>query len=262
MRPLILITNDDGIRSPGLKAAAEAAADMGDILIAAPHTQQTGMGRAFPRTEDMGRIEEAAVEIYGRPVRAYAVHGSPALAAAHGILELSGRKPDLCISGINYGENMGAVLTCSGTLGAAFEAVSHGVPAIAVSLEVKLETQHSTEYQNVDWSASKEVLGIWIRRVLEEGMPKDVDILNINVPAIPARPGIYRMTTQSRQNYFEFIKPGKRDLSQPFALPSRLHVDEETLEKESDIYAVYIDRIASVTPLNVVMSVQQKAQPC
>lgn len=255
MKPLILITNDDGIRSPGLIAAAEAVADIGDILIAAPHTQQTGMGRAFPRMEDTGMIEEEAVEIRGWPVRAYGVHGSPAFAVAHGILELSGRRPDLCISGINYGENMGAVLTCSGTLGAAFEAVSHGVPAIAVSLEADLDIQRSNEFRAADFGPSMELLRIWTARVLEEGMPKHVDILNINVPAAPRHPGEYRITAQSRQNYFEFIRPGKRDLHRPFSLRSRLHVDEETLEKDSDIYAVYVDKTASVTPVNIVMSI-------
>lgn len=258
MKPLILITNDDGVRSPGLRAAAEAVADIGDILIAAPHTQQTGMGRAFPRADDTGMIEEGTIEIHGRSVPAYAVHGSPALAAAHGILELAGRKPDLCISGINYGENMGAVLTCSGTLGAAFEAVSHGVPAIAVSLEADLGIQRSNEFQAVDFGPSRELLRTWTERVLEGGMPKHVDILNINVPAAPRHPGAYRITTQSRQNYFEFIRPRKRNLRCPFALRSRLYVDEETLEKNSDIYAVYVDKTASVTPVNFVMSVDME----
>ncbi|BFL11621.1 5'/3'-nucleotidase SurE [[Clostridium] hylemonae] len=229
---------------------------MADILIAAPHTQQTGMGRAFPRTEDTGVIESELIDIHGRLVRAYGVHGSPALAAAHGILELAGRRPDLCVSGINYGENMGAVLTCSGTLGAAFEAVSHNVPAIAVSLEADLKIQRSNEFKEADFGPAAEVLRTWTARVLEEGMPENVDILNINVPANPRSPGEYRITAQSRQNYFEFIRPGERELDRPFSMKSRLYVDEETLERESDIYAVYVDKVASVTPLNIVMSVE------
>ena len=130
-RPLILVTNDDGIHSPGLYAAAQAAAKIGDVLIAAPHTQQTGMGRSFPRCPDDGIIEEIDVqermreefwyeEMYDGEIRAYAVHGSPARAVAHGVLELADRKPDLCVSGINYGENLGTCLTCSGTMGALF----------------------------------------------------------------------------------------------------------------------------------------------
>lgn len=256
MKPMILITNDDGILSPGLAAAAEAVADLADVVISAPHTQQTGMGRAFPRTEDTGIIEAVEMSVRGRSMKGYSVHGSPAFAAAHGILELSERKPDLCISGINYGENLGTVLTCSGTFGAALEAVSHKVPAIAVSLEADLQIQRSNEFQDTDWGASMNVLRTWVSRVLQEGMPKDVDILNINVPAKPAKWGEYRITTQSRQNYFQFIKPEKRELGQPFLLKSHLWVDEDTLEKDSDIYAVYVDKIASVTPVNIVMSVE------
>jgi 5'-nucleotidase len=77
-RPLILLTNDDGIRSPGLLAAAEAVADLGELLLSAPIHQQTGMARAFPRTGDLGIIESVELSIGGQPIRGYGVHGSPA----------------------------------------------------------------------------------------------------------------------------------------------------------------------------------------
>lgn len=255
MKPLILITNDDGIHSPGLAAAAGAAADLSDILIAAPHIQQTGMGRAFPRTGDAGIIEEEWIQVNGHEVKGYGVHGSPAFAVAHGVLELAGRKPDLCVSGINYGENMGAVLTCSGTLGAAFEAVSHGIPAIAVSLEAELAIQRSNDFRETDWDASKKMLHSWISRVLDKGMPEYTDLLNINVPAGSKYSDEFRITSLSRQNYFEFIKPKARDFKKPFALESKLSVDLDSLEKDSDIYAVFVDRITSVTPINMNMSI-------
>ena len=104
MRPLIIVVNDDGIRFPGLAAAARAAARHGDVLICAPHVQQTSMGRAYPRTEEMGIIEEVDFAPYDK---AYAIHSSPAYAAAHAILELAPRKPDLLVSGINAGGNLG-----------------------------------------------------------------------------------------------------------------------------------------------------------
>ena len=248
MKPLILITNDDGIHSPGLAAAACVAADFGDILIAAPHTQQTGMGRAFPRTEDAGIIEEEWIQINGQEVKGYGVHGSPALSVAHGVLELAGQKPDLCISGINYGENMGAVLT----------AVSHGIPSIAISLEAELAIQRSNDFRQTDWDASKRMLHSWISRVLDRGMPEYVDLININVPAGSGHPDEFRITSLSRQNYFEFIRPEARNLKKPFALKSRLSVDMNSLERDSDIYAVYVDRITSVTPVNMNMSIGLK----
>lgn len=253
-RPLILVTNDDGISSPGLIAAAEAAKKYAQIVVAAPHVQQTGMGRAFPRGRDIGIIEQKKLCIDGQEQIAYGVHGSPALAAAHGILELAERKPDLCISGVNYGENLGTCLTCSGTFGAAFEAVTHGVKAIAVSVAADLKIQRQEEFLKMDFSAAKDVLMEWIEKALAGDIPEDVDILNINLPAGVKAPYECRITSQSRQNYYDFVKPGKREFGEPFALASRLCVDEDRLERDSDIYAVYVDKAVSVTPINIDMS--------
>ncbi|MCY1712856.1 5'/3'-nucleotidase SurE [Caproiciproducens galactitolivorans] len=249
MKPLILITNDDGIYSPGLHAAAEAVSDLGELLIAAPHCQQTSMGRAFPRTEDLGIIETTSLMIHGKSTKAYAVHGSPAYAVAHAVLEIAGRKPDLCISGINYGENLGMVATCSGTLGAAFEANSHGIPAIASSLQTPISLQRKTDYGPADWSAASVITRRTTEFVLKKGMPEGASIFNINVPEKPKYLQNYHITRQSHQNYFDFIRPEQRDFSKRFELKSRLYVDLDTLEPDSDIYAVYIEKVISVTPM-------------
>ena len=246
---MILITNDDGIYSPGLLAAAEAVSGLGELLICAPKYQQTGMSRSFPRTDDLGIIEKIPLLINGRNVTSYGVHGSPAFAVAHGVLELAGRLPDLCISGINYGENVGLVLSCSGTMGAALEADSHGIPAIAVSKQVDLSMQRLSEYVSLNWEIEKKITRKMAKTVLEKGMPKKTSILNINVPERAVSAENYRMTRQSRQNYFPFQKPPKRSLEQPFHLTSKLVVDLPSLEKDSDIYALYVDHIISITPI-------------
>lgn len=272
-KPLILLTNDDGIYSPGLRAAAEATARFGDILVCAPHRQQTGMGRSFPREADSGIVEN--VENYGNGICvAYAVHGSPSLSVAHGVMELADRKPDLCVSGINYGENLGQNLTCSGTVGAALEAVSYGIPAIAVSLETDLSVQKSEDYADTDWRVSQWILKRMIQRVLKESMPRGVDIWNINVPKeaiiyaddmlkkigewenekLTEENCPYRFTRQSRQNYFCFQKGEKRNRNKPYRLPVKLEVNMDTLEKDSDIYAVYVERKISITPITVDMT--------
>ena len=278
-RPFILVTNDDGIHSPGLYAAAQAAAKIGDVLIAAPHTQQTGMGRSFPRCPDDGIIEKIDTqermleglrrermqdretggdqEVLCGEIRAYAVHGSPARAVAHGILELADRKPNLCISGINYGENLATCLTCSGTMGALFEASSYGIPGIAVSVEADLSRQHSEDFGERDWSAAQSILERYIRKVLEQReQVRMIEAWNINVPDGLKYPYLERRTVLSRQNYFSFVKPEKRDYNRPYRLKSEKIVDMENLEIDSDIYAVYVDRVASVTPLNFDMSVR------
>lgn len=254
MEPLILITNDDGYRSPGIRAAVEAVMDLGEVLVAAPYVQQSGMGRAFPRTADDGIIEQSELIVRGERILVYGVHGSPALAAAHGILEIADRKPDLCISGINYGENLGMTVTCSGTLGAAFEAVSHEVPAVAISVGADLSVQRTDAFPRIDWNPARRILRHIAREVLGEGMWPGADVLNINLPAEGTDGLEYRVTSLSRQNYFCFQKPGKRDWSKPFALQSEQVVDLAVLEPDSDIYAVYVDRQVSVTPLSVRMS--------
>ena len=255
MKPLILISNDDGINSPGLKAAVEAVFKLGDIIVAAPHEQQTGMGRAFPRTEDLGTIEEVLIQIGDNEISGYAVHGSPAYAVAHGVLELSDRKPDLCISGINYGENLGMIPTCSGTVGACFEAVSHGIPAIAFSIQIDFENQRKNTFEEIDWTEAKLIVRYWAEKFFREGMPKGVDLLNINLPFAMEDADAYRITKMSNQNYYEFIRPPKRDFSKPFLLQSELKVHMDQLEKDSDIYAVYVDHITAVTPMSCDMSV-------
>ena len=110
-RRRIMITNDDGIQSEGLLAAVRAAKEFGEVIVVAPAKQQTAMGRAYPRTKDMGIIRKVDYE-----VEAYAVNGSPGYCAAFGLLEILDTLPDLVISGINFGCNMGMSLTCSGTL--------------------------------------------------------------------------------------------------------------------------------------------------
>lgn len=253
-KPLILVTNDDGIASPGLKAAVRGALKIGDVLVAAPHCQQTAMGRAFPRISDLGIIEERSYEVSKRKVPAYAVHGSPAYSVAYGILELAPRKPDLCISGINYGENVGMTLTSSGTIGAALEARSHGVPSMAVSIQAELSVHRSSDFQEYDWEIPEKVVEKWADWILKNSGQRNIDILNINIPAGAQDPEDYRITTQSRQNCIEFCRPPLRDRKLPFSLQTQWQVDQEALEKESDIYAMYTDHIISVTPLSTIMS--------
>ncbi|MEG0228573.1 MAG: 5'/3'-nucleotidase SurE [Lachnospiraceae bacterium] len=254
MRPLILITNDDGIHSPGLLAVVEAVYKLGDVLVAAPHVQQTGMGRAFPKTSDLGIIEEVTLQVNGKNIIGYAVHGSPAYAVAHGVLELADRKPDLCISGINYGENMGMIPTCSGTVGATFEAATHQIPGIAVSIQMDIKYQRNNTFKEVHWDDAKRIVQYWARKTLEQGLPKDVDFLNINIPIKTDDVTQYRITRTSRQNYFELQKPEQREFKTPYVLKTKLVVHQESLEKDSDIYAVYNDKITSVTPMSCDMT--------
>ncbi len=249
MRPLILITNDDGILSPGLIAAAEAVDSLGDLLIVAPRTQQTAMSRGYPKGEEIGTIEKFDLLINGHQVEGYGVTGSPAQAVSHAVLELASRKPSLCVSGINYGENIGLNIIASGTVGAAYEADTYDIPAIAVSQEVNLELHHATTYSHMSWETAIYFTKYFAEKVLYEGLSPKVAVLNLNIPASATPETPIRLTTQSRQNYFVFKTPDKRDFSKGYKLKVDLIIDKENLEQSSDIQAIVYDKVVSVTPL-------------
>ncbi len=254
MRPLILLTNDDGIHSPGLHAAAESVAHLGDLLIVAPRHQQTAMSRSMPSEADTGVIEMLTLELNGAPHPVYAVHGSPAQAVLHAVLELAPRTPTLCISGINYGENLGTGVTMSGTVGAAIQATIHGIPALAVSTEADVSIHYMEPYVHIAWDAARYFTAHLAEIILSRGLPPQTAFLNVNVPASATAETPMRITTQSLQRYFVTFKAQSaepRDFSERFRFPYGIQIEKDALEPTSDIYAFAIDRVVSVTPMNV-----------
>jgi 5'-nucleotidase len=258
MRPLIMVTNDDGVFSPGIRNAAEAAMRFGEVLIVAPIQQQSGMGRAFPRIPDQGIIERCYLNINGQQMIAYGVHGSPANAAAEGVAEIAVRKPDLLISGINYGCNMGLSLTSSGTMGACFEVYSLGIPVLAVSLETNMKDAMDRKgYANIDFSSAKETAEYWIDDMLVSR--SGYDFLNVNVPYGQINPEQYTWTFQEMQNYYALLEEQKRTEGndKPYILKYDIRVDPLKLHKGSDMFTVCEDRQISVTPITMDMTYRE-----
>jgi len=245
--PLILVTNDDGINSPGLLAAVEAVHSLGETVVVAPENQQSGAARSHPPCK--GPIHEGIIEIRGVKVPAFSLEGSPAQAVQYGILRLHPRKPALAISGINYGENVGANITVSGTIGAAIEVASYGVPTLAVSLETEPQ-HHFSHSKEVDFSAAAFFTRIFAEHLLSTGLPKGVDILKVDVPqeATPETP--WRFTMVSRQRYYH---PTMRDSDDPEEelFGYKREIDFDALEPDSDIYALSVERVVSVSPLTI-----------
>lgn len=258
--PLILITNDDGLLSPGLQAAAEALADLGELLLVAPATQQTSMSRAFTHGRGVGVIERTEVQVGGSAVPGYAVTGSPALAVTHALLELADRPVTLCVSGVNYGENIGGSIGISGTVGAALEASAYGIPAIAVSITAQPSQWRS--FGAVDWAPTRHFTRRLATQTLADGMPDGVSVLNLNVPRNATSGTELRKTTQSHQPYYVRQRPDPpRPLDQPYHFPIEPVVDWDRLEPGSDIHAVVHDQVASVTPLTRRMTADTTWQP-
>lgn len=246
-QPLILVTNDDGIDSSGLWAVVEAVLPLGEVLVVAPDRQWSGGGRSMPH-DVSGCIREAHREVDGRRVTAYAVDASPALAVDHGVVELAPRRPALVVSGVNFGANLGIEVTISGTVGAALEASAFGIPALAVSLEMGAE-HHLSGDDGADYAASKAFAQQFAEHLLSYDLPHDVDVLNINIPsgATPRTP--WRLTRLSRHRYFLPIAPDRENGE---GRPGyKLLEDVERAEVDSDVRAIMLDEVVSVTPISL-----------
>ncbi|MBJ94154.1 MAG: 5'/3'-nucleotidase SurE [Rickettsiales bacterium] len=166
--PLILVTNDDGLDAPGIAALADAAAPLGEVWVVAPATEQSAMSHALTLHRPL-RLSQ-----HGE--RRYAVSGTPTDSVFFGVLNLLPRKPDLLLSGINRGPNLGEDVSYSGTVSAALEAAVMGIPALAFS--------HVKPEQDSDYLDGAELARQLAGRVLEHGLPAG-NYLNVNFPAVP-----------------------------------------------------------------------------
>jgi len=248
-KPLILLTNDDGIKSPGLLASIQAAESIGDLLIVAPSFQQTGMSRAHPNHKNQVVIEKLYLTANGKEHAAYAINGSPAQAVSHAITEITNRTPAICVSGINWGENVGLCISASGTLGAAYEANIYEIPAVAVSQQVPVDLDQATKYNSDLWQAAIYFTRFIIQKVLCYGLEKAIAVLNVNIPFNANLMTPIKITTQSRQKYYSFVQFGKRGFSQENQHVNKILINQDTLEESSDIKALVVDKAVSITPL-------------
>jgi 5'/3'-nucleotidase len=250
-KPQILLTNDDGIKSPGLWAAAEALSRIGYVHIVAPRDQSSGTGRSYPNNSE-GTIVEQTLQINGQDWQVYAVGGTPAQAVLHAVLEILPLKPDLVVSGINYGENLGESVTASGTVGAALEAASQGIPALAISLEASLEYQLGYSRQ-VKFSTAGHFAALFAGLVLNKKMPDDVDVLKVDVPGDATVDTPWVITRQARNGYYFPRKPDRNrvDWKKPFNVKYDIKINPAELPRDTDIYTVLVKRQISVTPLSM-----------
>ena len=245
----ILLTNDDGIQSPGLWAAAGALSELGYVHVVAPRDQFSGAGRSLPSTSD-GIITPQQMQVNGKLWTVYSVGGTPAQAILHAICEILPERPDLVVSGINYGENMGVGITVSGTVGAAMEGAGNGIPALAVSLETD-ESDHLSYSTAIDFTAAAHFTAQFGRMLLEQHMPEDVDLLKVDVPcdATPQTP--WEVTRLSRQAYFLPVTPQRASWDQPERVGYR-RINELSGEGlDSDVYALRVKRVVAVTPVSL-----------
>lgn len=171
-KTLILVTNDDGISAPGIRALIEVMSEIGEVLVVAPDKPQSAMGHAITinNTLYLDKISKEGAEI-----SEYSCSGTPVDCVKLAVNEILKRKPDLCVSGVNHGSNSSINVIYSGTMSAAVEAGIEGIPAIGFSL------------LDFNWNADFESIKSFIKKItletLANGLAKGV-VLNVNFPKL------------------------------------------------------------------------------
>ncbi|MET0760513.1 MAG: 5'/3'-nucleotidase SurE [Flavobacterium sp.] len=171
-KPLILVTNDDGILAPGIRALISVMAEIGNVVVVAPDKPQSAMGHAITINDTL-YINKISVE--NAAISEYSCSGTPVDCVKLAVNEILHKKPDLCVSGVNHGSNSSINVIYSGTMSAAVEAGIEGIPAIGFSL---LDSDW-----NADFEAIKSFIRIITLQVLENGLAEGV-VLNVNFPKL------------------------------------------------------------------------------
>lgn len=252
MKKNILLTNDDGIRSPGLWAAAKELSKIAFVTVAAPREQSTGMGRSLPKTSD-GIITKEIVIVNGQEWTVHAIGASPAQAVLHGIYEIMPKKPDLVVSGINYGENVGYGITISGTVGAAMEAASLGIPSLAVSLETETK-YHMTYSEDINFAAAGYFTAYFAEKLLNRSYPPEVNLMKVEVPSHATPETEWQVTKLSPQRYYQPVPADRTSWDQPGAITYKEAVSFENEPEDTDVFVLRKKKMVAVTPIHLDMT--------
>ena len=185
-RPLILVTNDDGITAPGIRSLVEAMKPLGEVVVVAPDSPQSGMGHAITIGHPL-RLNK--VEVF-EGVDSWQCSGTPVDCVKLARDKVLKCKPDICVSGINHGSNSSINIIYSGTMSAAMEAAIEGIPSVGFSL---LDFAF-----DADFSVSRTVAATVVAKMLDQGMPEHF-LLNVNIPKGGA--GEFRGIKVCRQAY-------------------------------------------------------------
>ncbi|MBN2369059.1 MAG: 5'/3'-nucleotidase SurE [Vicinamibacteria bacterium] len=226
-RPLILVTNDDGVHAPGIRALAGSLEGLGQIEVVAPDREVSACAQSLTLSRPL-RTERLATGIH-------AVDGTPADCVNLAICKLLGQRPALVVSGINRGPNLGEDVFYSGTVGGAREGTFFGIPSIAMSLASRAEA---------DFLPAATIAARLAALVLERGLPERT-LLNVNVPPGPVKQVM--LTIQGRREHESWVLEGRDGHERPYYWIKEGHEHWRT-DAVSDIHAIH-QGIVSITPL-------------
>lgn len=234
-KPLILVSNDDGITAKGVHELIRSLQHAGDVVCVCPESPQSGMGMALTVNSPL-RVKK--LEDYHGALM-YKVSGTPVDCIKMAVDNLLPRKPDLVVSGINHGSNAAINVVYSGTMGAAFEGCAYGIPSIGFSL-----TSHD---EDADFSPCLPVVDKLVKLVLQNGLPSGV-CLNVNMPAHVKEYKEMRVVRGCKgrwdDRYEEYFDPAKR----PFYWLAGNFINEEPDNKDTDEWCL-ANGIVSIVPV-------------
>jgi 5'-nucleotidase len=243
MVPRILLTNDDGVNSEGLWAAYDALSPIADVIVCAPATQQSAVGRSVSIFEPL-RVNE----VIHNGVTAFAVGGKPTDSVIIGLFALH-LKPDLVVSGINIGENVSAeAVTTSGTVGAALEAANQGIPAVAFSLQVEDQAEKfdNPRVPGHRFEGSRIVVRDVVTRIFAKGFPDHTHVVNVNIPSVIK--GGYEITTLGDRLFETGVEKRLDPRGKPYYWINGPLITDAP--EGTDIHAVHKGNI-SITPITL-----------
>jgi 5'-nucleotidase len=226
----ILLTNDDGIHADGLRALADVLAEFATLSIVAPSQEQSGAAQSLTLRRPIVCHQVAD--------REWAVDGTPADCVIVALHKLLPQRPDLVISGINFGANLGENVYYSGTVGAAREAALHHIPALAMSL--------CSKKVGVDFGGAARVARAAAELILKEGLPNEV-LLSVNVPE-PWKGGV-KFTRQSKKITRNQLSEGKDPRGRTYFWLFEQKIDKD-VAPDTDYAAIFAGAV-SVTPLHL-----------
>ena len=264
----ILISNDDGVFAPGILAAKQAVEDLANVYVVAPDENNSSVGRRLSLFKHL-KIDSCKLEDGST---ACSVSGSPADSVIVGANYVIDEKPDLVITGINQGVNISCDITSSGTVCAALEAVSLGIPAIAVSLFIDPKTSYKQDengewYIDYDFDLAKKVLHDLVLKIINNGFPEGVDLFNLNVPTNYESEEVKITSLSHKMLEKKVIDNTDKEKAEIFNYPLDENQSSDDLimitsdlvkeyDKDTDGYALFVEKRPSLTPLNVNMTYQ------
>lgn len=235
-KPLILVTNDDGITASGLRTLISIMNSIGEVVVVAPDSPQSAMGHAITINSTLF-LEKITID--DGPQTEYSCSGTPADCVKLAVNEILGRKPDICVSGINHGSNSSINVIYSGTMSAALEAGIEGVPAIGFSL------------LNYSWGAKFEACKSFVKTItenaLKEGIPQGI-VLNVNIPDLAEKDikGI-KICRQARASWKEEFDKRTNPMGREYYWLTGAFVNEDN-GQDTDEWALANDYV-SVVPV-------------